>query len=129
MTSTPAVKFKPVSSPITIPVSNGEPDLGKLVQQYAASLIPIVGKDGIYLGVFYDLRPDPSKFDHTKANINPGRHDLPLTVNVGNEGLQLSVIGSDIEQLKEFLKQRAQQEQNLEGTVRGYVNAILYQAE
>ena len=124
------VRLKLVSGPISVPISNGEPDLGKLVQQHSALLSAFVGKDGmIYLGVLYDLRPNPSDFDPTKANINSGRYNLPLTVNSGENGLKLLVTDADLGGIKEFLKQRAELEQKLEGTKREYANAMFYQAE
>ena len=129
MTSTLAVKLKPVSGQISIPILNGEPDLDKLVQQHAASLIPLVGKVGIYLGVFYDLNPDPGKFDPAKANVDNGRYNLPLDIQQVESGLHLKITEADIAGVKEFLSQRAQLEQQSRGATRLYVNAIFYQAE
>ncbi len=129
MMSTLNVEFKPVSGWISVPVLNGELDLGELVRQHSALLSSFVGKGGIYLGVFYDLRQNPSDFDRAKTNINSGRYNLPLTVHSGENGLQLLVAGADLEGIKEFLRQRAQLEQELEGATRPYANAIFYQAE
>ncbi|MEK6949751.1 MAG: hypothetical protein AABX34_05995 [Nanoarchaeota archaeon] len=129
MVNTLTPKLKLASGVIRVPISDGKIDLVELVKQHHETFLKIVGTQGIYLGIFYDLKPDKDSFNPSKANIGSGRYNLPLDVIAGEDGLQILVADADTQPVSQFLEERGKQEQRLEGAVRKYATAILYQAE
>ena len=72
-----------LAGPYQVPLREGE--YSRSIGSFGESQLVEIAKQGHFginklrLSVTYDLPPNPEEFDPNRANINPGRIDIPMT--------------------------------------------------
>jgi len=126
-----------LAGPYKVPVVNGtvgpDVDLSNLVIALSSlsgnnqeMVRSSSGKIPVKVGIMYDLRPDPEKFDPTRTNNNPGRYDLNGNARVLDDTLLIERDPGQIRELARFLKERRADEERLEHTVSEELQVFIY---
>lgn len=133
MTATIDAKLVPVSGLLSFPIVQGDNgfgvDLGQIVINANQVGLPLKPGEHHVLGLFYDLLPDPKKFDPSKTNNNPGRYNLNVSFIYMDGRLGIAIDSGQEAKLKdfsEFLEERRKSEQELQNSQKAYLQAILY---
>ena len=124
-------KLTPVSARVNLEIITGKdgPTVELMPQHYNGLVNTLPqGKDFV-LSVFYDLPPDPQKFDPAKTNVDSGRYNVRLKMRQNSQHITLEPDHRHDKGLSRFLSKRSHLEEILTGARRTHVGAIIYEAE
>jgi len=131
MSGTIDAKLMPVSGLLQVPIVQGKYglDIGDFTEeQYNVLAGQLSGRNGqFFLGVFYDLIQDPKKYISDGDNLNTGRHNLQVKVELTQDGFILKRDGRQNKKFSNFLEERGQDEERIEGRRREYVPVVVYE--
>jgi len=105
-------------------------DIGELTRDHYGEMqkyLPNESTIPITLGVFYDLPPDPRKFDPNKSNVNNRRHDLHAHATMTEEGIIVTRDDPRDREFAKFLRERGTESKRLTGSRKGYLHLIVYE--